>query len=382
MIKTWKDQETPALAIVARGDQIRYINPNTFQVKSQSNPEASYIITKKGKKLVCTCDHYKKTKTCIHTLAIQFKEDLKQSAINIGKQKPICEQCNSKNVIRNGKRHNKSGTINRYQCKDCGFRFTDNNGFQKKRADPKKIALALDLYFRGLSVRKVSEHFSQVYNLSISHMTIYRWIRDYSKLASEWLNKQKISTGERWHVDETFVTVDGKRRFLWNVLDANSRYLLAIHVSKNRNMKNTRIPFKKAKKVTNNKPSEIFTDHMMGYPRAIRKEFVRRKIGYKNRGWFSPHVQVDSIRAKESNNLIERFHGTEKERIKVMRGFDRDYGCKSIMDGFRVHYNIIRDHQSIGMTPAESAGIQKIEGFRWYELLKKAIEYQKRRDSR
>lgn len=371
MVKTWKDQNTPALAIVARGDQITSINPNSFKVKSQSNPEIDYNVVKEGSKLSCTCEHYHQTQSCIHVLAIKFKQDLQQSAIDIIQCKPLCEQCNSNNVVRNGKRHNKSGTINRYLCKDCGHRFTDNQGFQKKRADPEKIALALDLYFRGLSIRKVAEHFQQVHNLNISHMTVYRWIEHYSKIASEWMDKQDPHTSERWHIDETMVKIDGKSRYLWNVLDNASRYLLATHVSVNRSLKNTRQPIKKAKRATPDRPMEVFTDGMMSYPAAVMKELGIR--GVKGvRGFWSPHVRVPSIRAAESNNLIERLHGSEKERIKVMRGFDKIKGCSNIMEGYRVHYNFIRNHETLGMTPGEAAGLPSIEGFRWYELLKKA----------
>lgn len=371
MTKTWKDQQTPALAIVARGDQIISDNPHSFKVKSQSNKEQIYHITKQGDNYSCTCEHYQQTKTCIHVLAVKFRNDLKQSIKNITNSKPTCEQCNSNNVIRNGKRKNKSGTINRYLCKDCGHRFTDNQGFQKKRAEPEKIALALDLYYRGLSVRKVAEHFQQVHNLDISHMTVYRWIEQYSRLASEWMNKQQVHTGERWHIDETMVNVNGEPRYLWNILDNKTRFLLATHVSKNRSLENTRMPMKKAKQQTNDRPKEVFTDGMMAYPAAVVKELGKRG---GPTGFWSPHVRVASIRAKESNNLIERFHGSEKERFKVMRGFDQDNGCATLSEGFRVHYNLIRDHQSLGVTPGEVAGLPKIEGFRWLEVLKKATK--------
>ena len=155
------------------------------------------------------------------------------------------------------------------------------------------------------------------------------------------------------------------------VLDSESRFLLATHVSANRSLQNTRIPIKKAKRATLNRPLEVFTDGMIAYPSAVVKELGKR--GVKGcRGFWSPHIRVPSIRAKESNNLIERLHGSEKERVKVMRGFDQDYGCANIMEGFRVHYNLIRDHQTLGVTPGEVAGLPKIEGFRWFEVLKKA----------
>lgn len=368
-MNTWKDQQTPALAIVARGDQITPNNNHSFTVKSQSKPGTIYQIQKHGKGYTCTCGHYQQTQTCIHVIAVKFRIDLQQSNKDIMQNKPTCDHCKSNNVVQNGKRNNKSGIINRYLCKDCGHRFTDNQGFQKKRAEPEKIALALDLYYRGLSIRKVAEHFQQVHNLDVCHMTVYRWIEQYSRLASEWMNKQEIHTSERWHFDETVVNVNGKARFLWNILDSKSRYLLAIHVSENRSLQNARIPLKKAKQVTNDRPSEIYTDGMMSYPKAIIKEFGRSG---GHTGYTSPHVRVASIRARMSNNLIERFHGSEKERVKVMRGFDKEDGCKTIMEGFRVHYNLIRDHQSLGITPGEAVGLPKIEGFRWLNVLKKA----------
>lgn len=66
---------------------------------------------------------------------------------------------------------------------------------------------------------------------------------------------------------------------------------------------------------------------------------------------------MPSIRSRESNNRVERLHGTEKERIKVMRGFDKNEGCEDLMHGFRVHYNAVRDRQALGVTPAEAAGL-------------------------
>jgi putative transposase len=369
--KTWKDQQTPALAIVARGDQIIAVDKDTYTVKSQSDQGKTYQVTKQRNGLVCTCDHFKQTHSCIHTIAVQFKTDLQDSTSKLLSIKPSCDKCGSDNVVKNGKRKNQSGTINRYLCHECGRRFTANDGFKKKRSEPEKIALALDLYFRGLSFRKISEHFQQVHNLDVSHMTVCRWVVGYGRLASEWMDSQPIHTGKRWHIDETVVKVNGGARYLWNVLDGETRYQLAIHISQNRSLPNTRAPMKKAKKTTTDRPEQVFTDGMMAYPEAVKKEFGKRGTKGSN-GYWSPHHRVKSIRAEESNNIIERFHGSEKERIKVMRGFDKDGGCSSLMEGFRVHYNLVREHQGLGATPGEIAGLPKIDGFRWLEVLKKA----------
>ena len=85
-------------------------------------------------------------------------------------------------------------------------------------------------------------------------MTVYRWIAHYSALAAEWMDAQRARVGERWHVDETIVNVDGEQRYLWNVMDAQTRFLLATHISRTRSLGHTRRPLRKAKAVTPDRP--------------------------------------------------------------------------------------------------------------------------------
>lgn len=60
-----------------------------------------------------------------------------------------------------------------------------------------------------------------------------------------------------------------------------------------------------------------------------------------------------------SNNRIERFHGTYRERTEVMRGFRSMNGSQAITDGERIYQNFIRTHTALkGQTPAEAAGIK------------------------
>ena len=291
---------------------------------------------------------------------------------------PVCESCQSADVFRWGKRHNKSGTISRYRCRSCGGTFTGRDGFQKRRADPEVIARALDLYFRGVSFRQVRDHLAEAYGLSLSPMTVYRWVTHYSRLAAEWMDSQGAKVGERWHVDETVVSVDGDKHFVWNLMDSETRFLIATHVSRTRTMAHTRAPFRKAKAVTATIPKEIRSDGMPAYPEAIKKEFGRYRRStdppgsLKNQGskaMWSPHKVVPSIRAEESNNILERLNGSMKDRTKVMRGFDTAVGTAALVDGWRVHYDMVRNHIALGTTPGIAAGLPELTGFKWRALL-------------
>jgi transposase InsO family protein len=71
---------------------------------------------------------------------------------------------------------------------------------------------------------------------------------------------------------------------------------------------------------------------------------------------------------------MERYHGTFKERNKVMRGLK--ITDTATLDGQRVYYNHIRPHQGLnGKTPAEAAGLELDLGTnKWESLIKKATK--------
>lgn len=381
MTAPWDDARTPALAIVARGDQIESDSPSEFTVRSQSRPGEKYTVRVLRNRWSCTCQFSKEGegRACIHILAVKFRAGLQEKApvVEAGTK---CETCQSSDVIQSGHRLNKSGAVCRFYCKTCGAYFSGKEGFHKRRADPDMIAKALDLYFRGTSLRQVAEHFAQAYNFPVSDTTVYRWVTHYSALAARWMDRQGAKVGETWHVDERVVNVNGEHRYLWNVMDSETRFLLASEISKGRGVSEARAAFRKAKRATEKRPMEIRSDGLSTYPEAIKREFQRRRLPsdpvrnakQAHSSYFTPHVVVPSIRAPESNNILERLNGTSKDRTKVMRAYDNDDGAAALSEGWRVHYNAVRNHLALGTTPALMAHIPDLGTFRWRTLIDRA----------
>jgi len=54
------------------------------------------------------------------------------------------------------------------------------------------------------------------------------------------------------------------------------------------------------------------------------------------------YVRSPGIRGQPDNNLIERFHGTIEDRTNPIRGFKAEYSFGAVLDGFVVHYNLLR----------------------------------------
>jgi len=75
--------------------------------------------------------------------------------------------------------------------------------------------------------------------------------------------------------------------------------------------------------------------------------------------------------------MVERLHGTIRQRNKVMRGLDDEATAQTIMDGLRIYYNFLRPHSALnGETPAQKANIESNEAT-WSTLIKKASQHKR-----
>ncbi len=92
----------------------------------------------------------------------------------------ICPKCKSKNVVKRGKRYNKSGTKQRYLCNKCESIFIKKDGFERMRNNKKIIAKAIHLHNQGLSLFQVTDYLWQHEGVKVSRETINQWIKKYS----------------------------------------------------------------------------------------------------------------------------------------------------------------------------------------------------------
>ena len=75
--------------------------------------------------------------------------------------------------------------------------------------------------------------------------------------------------------------------------------------------------------------------------------------------------------------MVERLHGTIKDRTKPMRGLKSFESTKDILEGYTIHYNYVRPHQSLnGKTPAQVARMDTPDN--WKSLIEEATKYEVR----
>ena len=238
------------------------------------------------------------------------------------------------------------------------------------KTDKNLIISALNLYYDGLSLRKTQRNLKQIFSEKVSQVTILNWIRKYSKLVKEFVITLNPDLSGYWHEDETMLKCEGRNIWFWEMIDESTRFLVASHISGTRTIKDTIAIFKKGFDQSKKRPKIVFVDGSHVYHRAFNKVFYSR---YKKDR--VELVQRVGIRTRETNNMVERLHGTVKDRTKTMRGL-KDYdSTKEILKGFTIHYNFVRPHQSLcGKTPAQVAGIENLDN--WKNLIEQSTQYE------
>ena len=358
-------------------------NPDgSFSVPSQSREGVFYTVKVFGESWVCDCPDFQnradEIDSCKHAFAVKFWIAARVEIQDKPKPKVFaddalqCPMCGSIRVVKYGRANAKQV----FKCRDCKRKFREGL-IKKAKYSPETITLTLDLYFSGLSLRKIARTVNDHFDMTLTPMTIYRWIQRFVPQISEYVNSLSPQLSETWHADELFVKMKGgenekqygqkRMAYLWNVMDRKTRFLLASKLSRFRDVAGADRAFRDAVKVAHeSRPETIYTDALRSYGEAIalwphgQKPVHVARAGIKHK----PHA---------TNNRIERLNGTLRERVKVQRGW-KSYQTP-LAEGARIHYNFVKPHAALeGQTPAQVAGVGISEKNKWMALLTKAIE--------
>ena len=198
---------------------------------------------------------------------------------------------------------------------------------------PKSIILQA-VYFKlrfTLSYRDVEE-LLQIRGVEVDHSTIQRWVFKFSPEVEKNMNKRKRQVGSSWRMDETYIKVGGKDRYLYRAVDKFGNtvdFLLT-----KRRMKGSAQKFLNKAIGNNSKPRVINIDKSGANKSRIRS--INREL-----------LTVKKIKIRQCkylNNIVEQDHRNIKRRISIDTGFKEFESAQRTLAGIEV-VNIIRKGQ-------------------------------------
>ena len=164
---------------------------------------------------------------------------------------------------------------------------------------------------------------------------MYRWVQKFGPELTKRTEKHLRRASVDWHVDETFIRVGGKWRYLWRAIDANGQ-MVDFRLTARRDAKAAKAFLNKAiERVRRHRPVTICTDKALAYRRVIRE------INHR----YDPHF--DSIRhidQKWRNNRIESDHAAMKRLLGYRQSFRSLQTAKATLSGLETIRTIKRGH--------------------------------------
>jgi IS6 family transposase len=206
-----------------------------------------------------------------------------------------------------------------------------SSAFVGFRFPPEIIVLAVRWYLRyGLSYRDVEELLAER-GIEVDHVTIYRWVQHFTPLLVDAAGPCRHPVADRWFVDETYVKVAGKWRYVYRAVDQSGQ-IIDVYVSAKRDFLAARRFFTRAIRAHGD-PVEVVTDRAPALRAAIEG--------------LMPAAFHNT--AQYANNRIECDHGRLKARLRPMRGLKRDHSARVIIRGHALVQNLRRGHYELGI---------------------------------
>ncbi len=180
--------------------------------------------------------------------------------------------------------------------------------FKYFETSPEIIRLAVMLYIRfQLSLGKVEDLLHER-GIDVSHETVRYWRNRFGPMFASEIRRKRVQqlrafSKWKWHVDEVFVKVNGKRHYLWRAVDHEGEVLEAV-VTKRRN-KAAALKFLKKLMKRTVCTEEIVTDRFASYKAALTEMGALEK--QKTGRWFNNRVENSHLPFRRRERAMQRF---------------------------------------------------------------------------
>jgi len=216
---------------------------------------------------------------------------------------------------------------------------TSFSPYHRHRFPTEIISHCVWLYFRlALSFRDVEEMLA-MRGIVLTYKTVREWCLKFGQPYANNLRRRSPRRGDRWHLDEVFLKINGRIHYLWRAVDQDGD-VLDILVQSNRYKKAAKKFFRKLLKGLRYVPSMIITDKLRSYNAA--KDAVLPSVEH--------HQQ------KYRNNRAENSHQPTRLRERLMRRFKSPAHAQRFLSAF----GIIASHFRVGRHLYRASGYRDV----------------------
>ncbi|WP_339761134.1 IS6 family transposase [uncultured Sulfitobacter sp.] len=197
------------------------------------------------------------------------------------------------------------------------------------------ILCAIRMYLRyPLSYQDVADRLGER-GVDVDRSSVFRWVQKFDLELAKRAGRHLRRSSQNWHVDETYIRVGGKWRYLWRAIDANGQ-LVDFRLTARRDAKAAKAFLNKAiERVRLHRPVSICTDKAPTYRKVIRE------INHR----YDPHFDyITHVNRKYFNNRVESDHAALKRLLGYRQSFRSLRSAKATLQGMETIRTIKNGH--------------------------------------
>src|SRR5215211_4154644 len=218
----------------------------------------------------------------------------------------------------------------------------DTERYKNHRFPGEIISHGVWLYYRfPLSYRDVQELLFER-GIDVTYEAIRKWCLKFGQDYANQLKRRRPRTGDKWHLDEVFLTINGKRHYLWRAVDQDDN-VLDILVQSHRNKQAAKKFFRKLLKGLTYIPRVIITDKLKSYAAAKREMLPG----------------VEHRQHRYLNNRAEKSHQPTRQRERRVQGFKSPGHAQRFLAAYGPIAQHFRPRRHLFSAPAYRQEMQK-----------------------
>ena len=194
--------------------------------------------------------------------------------------------------------------------------------YARHHLPPSVIQHAVWRYLRFcLSLRDVEDLLAER-GLDLSYETVRRWVAKFDPHYARRLHRQRPRPDDRWHLDEMFVSIGGRRVYWWRAVDSEGE-VLDILIQPRRDKRSAAKLMRRLLKKQGLRPTAIITDRLRSQGSALCDLSLARR-----------HETSGRI-----NNRAETSHQPVRRRERSWIGFKQPGSTQRLLSAHAAVYN-------------------------------------------
>src|ERR1700728_2701710 len=164
----------------------------------------------------------------------------------------------------------------------------------------------------------------------VSHETVRRWCKKFGESFAKRLRRRRPHPGDKWHMDEVFIRIQGTQHYLWRAVDQDG-VVLDILVQPRRDAKAAKRFLKRLLKGLQYEPRVIVTDKLKSYGVAQREVLPK----------------VEHRQSRYLNNRAEESHRPTRRRERQMQRFKSSDQAQRFLSAHSMIYGHFRPRRHL-----------------------------------